>query len=58
MSLQSIRSAIKAEYDYYHHPCCKLFVVCLLSHWRFLLLNKKKMNMNIYLIVKNNLLIN
>ncbi len=52
MSLQSVRSAIKAEYDYYHHPCCKLFVVCLLSHWRFLLLNKKKMNMNIYLIDK------
>ncbi len=54
MSLQSIRSAIKAEYDYYHHPYCKLFVVCLLSHWRFIssIQQKKKMNMNIYLIVQ------
>jgi hypothetical protein len=44
MSLQSIRSAIKAEYDYYHHPYCKLFVVCLLVTGDFFFSIKKKEN--------------
>lgn len=33
-----MRSAIVAEYDYYHHPYCKLFVVCLLFTGDFLLI--------------------
>lgn len=55
VSLQSPRSAITTEYDYYHHhPYCKLFVVCLLFAGDFLLI------VNDYLsnCGSNNLLIN